>query len=256
MLDRHLPAVTPLTARSVAISALLGYHPPALPVSELVKVGALFGIAERTTRVALTRMAADGDAVTDSGIYRLTDRLVRRQAQQEEGSSPRTRDWSGSWEMAVVTATTARELPDRVALRKNMFQLRLAQLREGVWLRPDNLLGPDGSPRRPQATVTDQCTYFVCQHPEPDELVGALWDLSSWAGEASRLCDAFDHVESLAAGFMHVAAVFRHLLHDPVLPPALLPPDWPGDALRRRHATFRASFAVRLREYARHGVAP
>ena len=31
--DRHLPSVTPLTARSVALSTLLGYHPPALPVS-------------------------------------------------------------------------------------------------------------------------------------------------------------------------------------------------------------------------------
>ena len=74
MPDRHLPAVTPLTARSVAISALLGYHPPALPVRELVKVGGLFGIAERTTRVALTRMAADGDVVVEGGVYRLTER--------------------------------------------------------------------------------------------------------------------------------------------------------------------------------------
>ncbi len=256
MQDRHLPTLTPLTARSVAISALLGYHPPALPVSELVKVGALFGIAERTTRVALTRMAAEGDVAGEDGVYRLTERLVTRQTEQEEGNSPKTKDWDGSWEMGVVTVGTARELPDRVALRKSMFRLRLGELREGVWLRPDNLLGPDGSPRRHPSAVTDQCTYFVCRHPDPDLLVNTLWDLTSWADEASRLCEAFESVKSLADGFMLVAAVFRHLLFDPLLPPVLLPPHWPGDELRQRHTTFRATFAVQLREYARHAVAP
>jgi phenylacetic acid degradation operon negative regulatory protein len=95
--DRHLPAIRPLTARSVALSTLLGYHPPALPVSALVRIGALFGIAERTTRVALTRMVADGDVVTDNGVYRLTERLVRRQEQQEEARSPRSKEWDESW---------------------------------------------------------------------------------------------------------------------------------------------------------------
>jgi phenylacetic acid degradation operon negative regulatory protein len=254
--DRHLPTIAPLTARSVAISALLGYHPPALPVSELVKVGALFGIAERTTRVALTRMAADGDVLAESGVYRLTERLVRRQALQEDGTSPRTKAWDGSWEMGIVTATTGRGLPDRVALRKSMFELRLAELREGVWLRPDNLLDPDGTPRRPPALVTDQCTYFTCRHPDPERLVDALWDLPSWASEAARLLAEFDDTESLADGFMLVAAVFRHLLLDPVLPQALLPADWPGDELRQRHASFRTTFAVRLREYTQQGGTP
>jgi len=102
--DRHLPAIRPLTARSVALSTLLGYHPPALPVSALVKVGSLFGIAERTTRVALTRMVTEGDVIADNGVYRLTERLLRRQEQQDEARSPRSKEWDESWEMAVVTA--------------------------------------------------------------------------------------------------------------------------------------------------------
>ena len=64
--DRHLPSITPLTARSVALSTLLGYHPPALPISALVKVGELLGIADRATRVALTRMVKDGDVTVDN----------------------------------------------------------------------------------------------------------------------------------------------------------------------------------------------
>jgi len=59
--------IRPLKARSVVLSALLGFHPPQLPVSTLVRIGELFGIAEGTIRVGLTRMVADGDVVADNG---------------------------------------------------------------------------------------------------------------------------------------------------------------------------------------------
>src|ERR1700678_2009554 len=103
--DRHLPSITPLTARSVALSTLLGYHPPALPISALVKVGELFGIADRATRVALTRMVRDGDVTVDNGVYRLSERLLRRQAQQDGLTSPPTRRWTGGGGAALVTRT-------------------------------------------------------------------------------------------------------------------------------------------------------
>lgn len=246
MQDRDHPTLAPLTARSVAISALLGYHPPALPVSELVSVGALFGIAERTTRVALTRMAADGDAVAEDGVYRLTERLVRRQARQEDTSSPVVVEWDGRWEMAVVTAD-ARPLRERVALRREMMGLRMAELREGVWMRPNNL------PRGTGGIVAEQCMLLTCDHPDPAALVAALWDLPGWADEARRMCTALDEVDSLAAGFLLVAEIFGHLLLDPYLPAELLPDDWPGDELRRRHTTYRTDYARRLREHARGG---
>ncbi|MDT4936583.1 MAG: phenylacetic acid degradation operon negative regulatory protein, partial [Pseudonocardiales bacterium] len=38
--DRNLPTIQPLTARNVVLSTLLGYHPPELPISALVRVGA------------------------------------------------------------------------------------------------------------------------------------------------------------------------------------------------------------------------
>src|SRR6202048_4133588 len=122
--DRNLPSITPLTARSVALSTLLGYHPPALPISALVKVGELFGIRDRAIRVALTRMVRDADVTVDNGMYRLSERLLRRQAQQDALASPPTRRWTGGWEMAVVTSTN-RPLSERVALRKSMVRYRV-----------------------------------------------------------------------------------------------------------------------------------
>jgi phenylacetic acid degradation operon negative regulatory protein len=240
--DRHLPSVTALTARSVALSTLLGYHPPALPVSALVKVGELLGIADRATRVALTRMVKDGDVTVVDGVYRLSERLIRRQAAQDALTSPPTRRWTGGWEMAVVTSTT-RPLAERVALRKRMVRHRMGELREGVWLRPDNVS------REVDGIIADQCQFFVSHHSDSTSLAASLWDLAGWAAEADRLLSVLAEAESLAEGFMAIAEVIRHLLLDPYLPDDLLPADWPGNRLRERYADFNANYSERLRRY-------
>src|SRR5262245_51564192 len=133
--DSGTLGLRPLKARSVVLSTLLGHHPPQLPVRALVEAGALFGIAEGTVRVALSRMVAAGDLEPGDGAYRLSRRLLERQARQDASLHPRTRPWDGSWEIAVVTADR-RHAADRTALRQTMTALRLAELREGTWLRP------------------------------------------------------------------------------------------------------------------------
>ena len=240
--DRHLPSVTSLTARSLALSTLLGYHPPELPVSALVRVGELFGITDRATRVALTRMVRDGDVTVDGGVYRLSTRLLRRQAQQDEISSPPNRRWAGEWEMAVVTGA-ARSLAERVALRKSMVRYRMGELREGVWMRPDNLS------RQLDGVIVEQCEFFVGRHPDSARLAGSLWNLPGWDAEARRLLVVLNGAESLTEGFMATAEVIRHLLLDPQLPDELLPADWPGDDLRARYDEFSARYSRRLRAY-------
>ena len=194
-------------------------------------------------RMALTRMVADGDLIRETGRYRLNARLVDRQARQEDNSAPRYRAWRGAWEMAVVTAPP-RPLAERVALRKDMVLLRLAELREGIWIRPANLA------RKPSDNVLDQCTMFESR-PEGDaaELCRSLWDLTGWSDEARRLRDEIDRADDLIDGFMTIAEVVRHLALDPMLPPALLPDGWPGDDFRSRYNEFRADYASRLREF-------
>ncbi|MBO0656231.1 PaaX domain-containing protein, C- domain protein [Streptomyces triculaminicus] len=231
----------PLTARSVVLSTLLGHHPPALPARALVRVGELFGTAEGTVRTALTRMVAAGDLEQRDGAYRLTDRLLARQARQDDSRAPRTRPWDGSWEIAVVTPER-RAAPDRAALRQAMAALRLAELREGCWLRPANLVR-DGRP----AVVTEQCTLLAgAPEGDPAALAAALWDLAGWARRARALEAALeappDRPGGLAGRFTVSAAVLRHLLSDPVLPAALLPADWPGDRLRLRYEAFDRDF--------------
>jgi phenylacetic acid degradation operon negative regulatory protein len=190
-------------------------------------------------------MVASGDLVQTDGRYELPERLRRRQARQDESRFPRTRPWDdGRWEIAVITAER-RPAADRAALRQAMSALRLAELREGTWLRPANLLR-EGRPE----IVERQC-MFLTGRPEgsPAELAGTLWDLDGWTSTAYDLRAALNDATTLAEQFTVSAAVLRHLLRDPLLPDALLPSGWPGPALREHYESFEAEFERVLAEH-------
>ena len=232
-----LSGLRPLTARSAVLSTLLGTHPPRLPARSLVRVGELFGVAEGTIRVALSRMVAAGDLVQDNGHYALTSRHSQRQARQDQSRTPAVRPWSGEWEIAVVTADR-RPPAERTAFRQTMAELRLAELREGTWLRPANL-----------SRELDVDCVVLMGRPErdPAALAATLWDLDAWASRARLLHRALDEAEELKENFILAAAVLRHFVADPLLPPELLPRDWPGAALRARYEDFDTTFQSVLR---------
>ena len=229
----------PLTTRSVVLSALLGTHPPALPANRLVRIGALFGIAEGTVRVALSRMTAAGELRREDNNYGLTDRLTDRQRRQDASRWPRTSVWDGEWQMVAVTAPR-RSRAERETFRRDMRAQQLAELREGLWLRPNNLV-------ERSVVSSEGCEQFTARPAaDPTELAARLWDLADWSDRAQALCEAMRDSFEISAAFTVSAAVFRHLLIDPVLPPELLPTDWPGDALRDRYAAFDADFRQQL----------
>jgi phenylacetic acid degradation operon negative regulatory protein len=249
----------PLTARQVVASTLLGVDPPRLPSSHLVRAGELFGINEGTTRVAVSRMLAAGELEADDGGYRLAGPLLLdRQARQAEGRHPELLAWSGAWSLHVVR-TGSRSAAARSDLRAATRALHLAELREGVWLRPANL-DPDRFPTA-RAVVEAQCDAFV-GHPELDgtgpatDLARSLWDLDGWATDARRLTlDMHDRGGALDAGdsdelrraWELSAAVLRHLLADPLLPAELLADDWPGRDLRAAYDDYDRAFKARWR---------
>lgn len=234
----------PLTARSVVLSLLLGAHPPELPVRDLVRTAEMFDISDATLRVALTRMVAAEDLRRTGSTYGLSDRLVRRQRRQDEAVHPETVDCQGEWETVVVTAT-GRSAADRGALRATLIAARLAELREGVWMRPANL-------RRSLPDELNQVASAFDAHPhgDPATLANTLWDLSAWSTVARALLGYFDTADHPADRFTVAAATVRHLLADPVLPESLLPENWPGAALRRAYEDYQAEL-IQLGELAR-----
>jgi phenylacetic acid degradation operon negative regulatory protein len=232
----------PLTARSVILSVLLGTHPPVLPVRSLVQTAALFGIQEGTTRVALSRLMADGDVVAEGRRYRLTDRLVDRQRRQDEGRTPQTRPWRGSWEIAIIDPEAGPA--ERTTLGAGLAELRLAELRSGIWLRPANL-------RRPWAAAAPgQAWCFETRSVNSDAaaaLSARLWDLGGWAQRAEALLDAWRGADQPARRFVLAAAMVRHLQRDPLLPRVLLPGGWPGRRLRQAYAAYERELGDLLR---------
>jgi phenylacetic acid degradation operon negative regulatory protein len=232
------------------LSVLLGTHPPLLPVRVLVKTAGLFGISEGTTRVALSRLAAEGDVIADQASYRLSERLSDRQRRQDASRQPATRPWRGAWEMAVA-GPGVRSASDLAELGSQLASLRLAELRAGVWMRPANLLREwpdplDGKARRFEARPGAGLL--------PDrQLAETLWDLGAWARGAEKLLGVLKASDEPADQFIVSAAIVRHLQEDPLLPPALLPPGWPGNRLRSAYARTAARLASIIRdETARH----
>ena len=240
-----------LTARSIIASTLLGTTPPRLPARLLVRVGELFGVSEGTTRVALSRMVASGELAADDGAYELTGaQLLARQARQEASRAATTRSWDGTWRLVVVTAER-RPAAARAELRDALARARLGELREGVWLRPDNL--DTGLP----AIVGEQATTMRAIDVDA-ATTGRLWDLPGWVAITRALQASMGALvgplergdtEPLADGFVTSAAVLRHFQADPLLPDELLPSRWPGRTLRDDYDRFDRAYRAVLRAW-------
>jgi phenylacetic acid degradation operon negative regulatory protein len=236
-------------------------------------------------------MVAAGELVVVGGGHELAGRLLERQARQQVSRAPTTSEWDGRWAMAVVVGGR-RPVEVRAELRKAMTDLRMGELREGVWMRPDNLADPAAPGAA--AVLDAQCQRFVASpadvlheaqppggaarpararigeagpadHRRASELARRLWDLDAWAARATELRGQLDAVvgslesgdtSALAPGFVLSAAALRHLLADPLLPPALLPPQWCGDDLRRDYDRYDTAFKTLWRDWFRQAHDP
>jgi len=127
----------------------------------------------------------------------------------------------------------------RAALRTTLQQNRFGELREGVWLRPDNL-----ELRLPEE-VTSRVRVMHSRDDHPAELAAQLWDLPAWSRTAERLLDDMKTATDTPGRFVAAAGMVRHLLTDPVLPDELLPPGWPATALRESYFRFADDLAAR-----------
>lgn len=230
-------STTSLSARSIVASTLLGTHPPRLPGRLLVALATEFGVPPGTTRVALSRMVERGELINDDGTYELTGALTERLERQERGRQPRKRPWDGSWELWILRPDGGPAERDEAA--RAAAALGLAERRDGVWMRPDNL-----DPARLAASqrALDAVAERFVAHPasDPALLAAELWDLPAWAQRASELDGRMSEVvarleaddrAALAPGFELSAAVLRHLVHDPQLPTELQADGWPAAEL-------------------------
>jgi phenylacetic acid degradation operon negative regulatory protein len=231
-----------MTARSVVLSVLLGAHPAWATAAELVRLTADFDIKEATLRVALTRMVSAGDLVRSEDGYRLSDRLLARQKRQDDAINPSLTSWDGFWATFVITSVGI-DARSRASLRTTLQQNRFSELREGVWLRPDNVM------ISMPAELLERGRILRSHDNDPADLAAQLWDLPAWASVGTRLLDKMSAATDVPGRFAAAAGMVRHLLTDPVLPDELLPDRWPGAALRNSYAQFAAELVARRNEF-------
>ena len=249
----------PLSARSLVASLLLRTRPPRMRASRLVQWCGLFGVAEGTTRVALSRMVERGELRARDGVYELAGRVQSRRVAQDWSIDPVLSPWRGAWRVAVV-APGPREATERAALRAVMRRMRYAPLREGVWTRPDNL--PRASAPSESWTIVDaQCLWWSGRpDDDPAELAVRLFDSADWAQRAGTLAQLLTVVaralgdaddSALADGFVTGAAALAHIRADPMLPNELMVDRSAGDELRRAYRTYEEAFSRALRAWFR-----
>jgi phenylacetic acid degradation operon negative regulatory protein len=113
---------------------------------------------------------------------------------------------------------------------------RFGELREGLWLRPDNLTQP--------LPAADRVRVLRSRDDDAAGLAALLWDLPAWARTGRALLDDMAAAHDVPGRFVTAAGIVRHLLTDPVLPAELLPADWPGQALRTAYQEFAAELAA------------
>ena len=227
-----------LTARSVVLSVMLGLHPARATSGELSRLTAGFGVKDTALRVTLSRMVGAGDLIRSADGYQLSERLLARQRRQDNAMRPAVRVWRGAWLVPVITSVGT-DPRTRATLRNILHGSRFAELREGVWMRPDNL--DIDLPDDIQGRVRMLQSYDEA----PAALARQLWDLPGWADTARFLLDQMATASDVLEEFVVAAATVRHLLTDPVLPDELLPADWPGSELRDAYAEYEADLGDR-----------
>lgn len=232
--------MTTPAARSLVLDLLSTLRGGTMPVSAMVAAGALLGIAENSTRVAVARLLAAGQVERDErGRYRLGERAraVDRRVHGWRRLEERTRPWSGGW---IGIHLGELPTPRRRALRLRERALRLFGFRvlsPGLAVRPDNLageLGALGDELHGLGLEAGAIVFRVGELERPtDARARSLWDvaalcdgyrrsfldLETSAEELPKLPEAQAMVESYLLG----GRVIRQLVLDPLLPEPIVP---------------------------------
>ena len=209
-----------------------------VPVAALVRLLAPLGIQAPAVRTAVSRMVRQGWLVgvrLPSGPgYALSPRAVRRLDEAADRIYRTSQhSWDGSWHLLVVAPPAGRS--DRERLHAQLQFLGYACIGGSTWVSPRP--SPELDVTLSEASA--RAERFTAVHDgDSQALIARAWDLDGLARAYTRFLDeaavlltdldASTDVGAFAARSQLVHDWRKFLFVDPGLPPALLPPDWPG----------------------------
>src|SRR5438105_1631501 len=190
-------------------------------------------------RTAMSRLAADAwlerNKVGRNSFYRLakSGRLTFDAATKHIYDPPPS-GWTGRFELLLIANAA-----DRDASREALKDAGFGSPLPGVWIAPSGVPVPEQAAHAIRLEVS-------AEDDSGRRLLGESWPLQrtadaylkfmktfeplrGWIGRRERLSDA----DAFTARILLIHHYRRVVLRDPLLPPALLPRDWPGRAARR-----------------------
>jgi phenylacetic acid degradation operon negative regulatory protein len=197
------------------------------------------GIGEGAVRTAMSRLAADGwlvrSRVGRNSFYSLAEKGRQTfAAATEHIYDPPALPWSGAFDLAILPPNGERDAA-RSALQEGGF----GSPSPGLWL------APAGAPFPSEAVPAALRLSASTDDATAARIAASAWPLARTAEGYRRfialfrpLADALDDGstlsdrDSFAIRILLIHAYRRVILRDPILPPALLPVDWPGAAAR------------------------
>jgi phenylacetic acid degradation operon negative regulatory protein len=226
----------------------------ALRASDAFDVGEALGFTTNQIRLVLARLVDDG-LLTSSGrgrhaVLMTTDRHELLYGPEPEWLAFAFRqdaglaEWDGTWRTASFTLGEDRKR-ERNALREVLVGMGATPLMPGLYVHAVDW-GPWIDPAVEQLAVADAVvlseirTWTVHGLTDPREIAAHLWPLEGIAASYRNFVARFSAMSGTTAGpvadlalAIGVVTAFESCIRqDPLLPPELLPSDWPGAAAR------------------------
>jgi len=226
-----------------------------IPMRALTELLGVFGVAESTSRVVLSRMRREGWFTTirdgRQTSYAPTARSVRMLDEGRARIFDRGRDdWDGTWRM-VIYAVPEDSRAERDRVRRTLAWHGFGPLAAATWISPHPRLEVVREALADlSATRLDLLESRSLSREADREMAFRCWDLDGLGRDYTGLISGYQQLPAraeLAAlpgpqalrRQVELVASYRSLpFRDPDLPSALLPEGWPG---RRAHALFTAA---------------
>ncbi len=213
-----------------------------LDLATMLRIFAAMGIGPGAVRTAVSRLAADGwlvgRKVGRASFYRLTgkgEEIFAAAARRIYRGAPP--EWDGDLRLVLLPPEAATD-----AARAALLDAGFVAPVPGLWIAPPGA----GAMPTPIATLATAVVLDArAEGPSGPRLAALAWPLARLAGGYGRFAALFgplarwleeggalSGLEALVARTLLIHHYRRVILHDPDLPLALLPADWPGVAAR------------------------
>lgn len=253
---QSLLTLDPPRAKSLCVTILgdaIGPHGGVAWLGDLITLLEPLGINERLLRTSVFRLVAQGwlksERLGRRSRYELAEQGLKLTARASKRIyvGPPTQ-WDGSWTVVILPKIGNHGLAERNALRDQLVWEGFGVLAQGVFAHPHanpqiahDILGKLGI--ADLALVLHATDNAIAGGLPIASLADQCWNLNELSAQYELFFNRFAPFESFvqkgiepkqafALRALMVHAWRRVVLHDPQLPSAMLPANWPGQSSR------------------------